>query len=933
MSSPWNTITISNKLLNSGCAFGNGKYVVVSENGTTRLYSNNAISWTSFSINGNLKAVFFGNGLFVAVGDQKIYTSSDGVNWTFITAPISIWRSGCYFRGSYYVTTADNDVHPMICSTAGSSWSYVSYSFNKILRGVICGDTLAIAITSALDYFTTTDGTNWTPRTFPAGYTGILDIAYGNGYFVAVGDPSNVLQSSDGINWVPFPKPQNKRWNKIVFGSGIFCCSIQSNNQISVSYTNGSTWTIQGPFNYSERCLCYGNGYFVAPCYDANYIKIAQTAIFGPFTIASQNVGTPSCLITDPTSSQTGSFSYTSSNTDVATISGNTITIKNAGSSVITAKQGPNSTSLGGTTTTTFTVTLLTPTITDFTLPAKQYLDPPFTLTAPSSNSTGAFTYISSNTNVATISENIVTIVGAGSSDITAIQAATSYYASGSITSTLLVSTAVPTITNFIVPAKVYGNPSFNLSTPTSNSTGAFTYTSSDIHIATIFGNTVTIVGAGQCVITATQEATINFSSGSITSTFVVSTANPNITNFNVPAKVYGDSSFILTPPSSNSSGAFTYTSSRVDVATISGSTVTIVDVGETVITATQAATTNYTSGYITAPFIVQRQNTVLGSFAVNEQMNERTIFTLQPPSSNSDAPFVFSSSNLSVATISGNLVTVLSSGSSTITARQEANHYYTAAQTSDVLNVTKQPPVITNFSFADVYFNPAFTTTVPITAPSSTSPGSFTYSSLDESVATIDPGNNLLIHANFAGTGTIRASQAATTNYLSAYVDARFTVLPISPQLGSFSVPTTTFGEPPFLVTPPSSTSDGDFTYASSNTSIAEIGHNSGLLTQIAPGSTTILCVQQATRNYLSGQISAEYTIEESTPLNPTTIESSVDLAYFIRSAAPCGQITNSENILVSASTPTWTTPVVKTITNATLDDVLILKETNNDV
>jgi hypothetical protein len=92
------------------------------------------------------------------------------------------------------------------------------------------------------------------------------------------------------------------------------------------------------------------------------------------------------------------------------------------------------------------------PTLTGFSVPAKLVGDAPFALTAPTSPSSGAFTYQSSNTSVATISGSTVTIVGAGTSTITANQAAAGAYAAGSTTATLVVTspgpqTAAPTPT------------------------------------------------------------------------------------------------------------------------------------------------------------------------------------------------------------------------------------------------------------------------------------------------------------------------------------------------------------------------------------------------------------------------------------------------------------------------------------------------------
>jgi hypothetical protein len=85
------------------------------------------------------------------------------------------------------------------------------------------------------------------------------------------------------------------------------------------------------------------------------------------------------------------------------------------------------------------TLTGMSPTITGFDDLTKTFYDANFTLNTPVSSSTGAFTYTSSDPLVATISGNIVTIVGPGSTTITATQAADGTYSTGTVTATLTV--------------------------------------------------------------------------------------------------------------------------------------------------------------------------------------------------------------------------------------------------------------------------------------------------------------------------------------------------------------------------------------------------------------------------------------------------------------------------------------------------------------
>jgi|GEM_PF-1804319 hypothetical protein len=89
-----------------------------------------------------------------------------------------------------------------------------------------------------------------------------------------------------------------------------------------------------------------------------------------------------------------------------------------------------------------FYTTQTLPTLSNFSIPSKFIGDAPFAIIPPTSNSSGAFSYMSSNPNVATISGNIITIIGGGTSTITATQAAAAPYASACITTNLTVGVA-----------------------------------------------------------------------------------------------------------------------------------------------------------------------------------------------------------------------------------------------------------------------------------------------------------------------------------------------------------------------------------------------------------------------------------------------------------------------------------------------------------
>jgi uncharacterized protein (TIGR02145 family) len=333
--------------------------------------------------------------------------------------------------------------------------------------------------------------------------------------------------------------------------------------------------------------------------------------MFGSFTLPSKEFGDAAFTITAPTSNSDGAITYSSSNSKVATISGETITIKGSGSSVITAHQAATGKYLADSVKATFAVGLSKPTLSSFIIADKKVGAAAFTIVSPKSNSTGAFTFKSNNWAVATVSGNTVTIKGVGTGSITAIQAASANFKADSVTTTFTVtapSLPKPTLGPLVLPTKKLGEATFVITNPTSNSTGLFTYKSSNTAVATVVGNYLSIKAIGTSVITAIQASSSTYSADSVKATFTVTggAIAPYIYGFTMPDKRVGDAPFTITAPTSNSTGAFTYTSSNTAVATISGNIITIKAKGQITITANQAAKGNYTAGSITAILTIE---------------------------------------------------------------------------------------------------------------------------------------------------------------------------------------------------------------------------------------------------------------------------------------------------------------------------------------
>jgi photosystem II stability/assembly factor-like uncharacterized protein len=123
---------------------------------------------------------------------------------------------------------------------------------------------------------------------------------------------------------------------------------------------------------------------------------------------------------------------FTSSDPDIASISGNTITIKGAGTVTITAtQQGNIYYKAADAVTQTLTINKATQTITFSALADKAINDDSFDLTATASSALNV-TFISSNTSIASVSGNTVTITGVGTTTITAKQPGNANYLAAS---------------------------------------------------------------------------------------------------------------------------------------------------------------------------------------------------------------------------------------------------------------------------------------------------------------------------------------------------------------------------------------------------------------------------------------------------------------------------------------------------------------------
>lgn len=404
-------------------------------------------------------------------------------------------------------------------------------------------------------------------------------------------------------------------------------------------------------------------------------------------------------------------------------------------------------------------------------LPAKTFGDNPFNVAATSSSGLPVV-MTSSDPTVAVFENGQIVIVGAGVTTIVATQAGNeNYIEAQAVSRTLRVSKANQTITMEALPAKTLADEDFQINA-TASSGLPVSLESADPSIATIVNGKVHIVSTGTVVIHATQTGDDNYNGAPAVSQTLVITKVPQAINFaELPDVTFGDEPIV--PEVAATSGlTVTLTSSNTRVASVVDGKLRINGAGSARIFARQPG-----DGYFSAAETVEQtivvakaaQTLTVDDIPAKTYGNPAFYITYQIAPSR---PVTITSSDNTIASVSGTRVTIRRAGAVEITVTQPGDNNYKAVSVSRFLEIAKAPQAITFPELPEVTIGDG---SIPLSA-SSTSFLTVTFTSDDLSVAEVGPGNVLFIHG--PGTARITANQEGNVNFLpAAPVTREFTV------------------------------------------------------------------------------------------------------------------------------------------------------------
>ena len=382
----WSYSSITN--INSSIAYGNGIYVAVASstyNAGVSVFtaphhvmtSVDGINW-SMSLGAtniqSLNKVIFGDNIFVTVGfNGTIATSADGDTWINCTVPYLDYKSVAYGNGIYVAVANGTKI---VVSSDAVNWSSVTVSSSS-WDNVAFGNGMFVATSSSYSgvmVMYSSDGNTWTPATI-TGLPQVTQMSFVNGRFIGTADKT-MITSTNGTTW-SLTAPNIGPINSIAYNGSLYI-GTRPNNQIYLSpnLVSWSTTTVPAPYSGAKSVIYMGDNKFliandffnVSDYTNINYahaplaltLNVPKIGVFNDFE-KRKDMDSNTFTITPPSSTGNGAWSFTSSNTAVATISGSTVTIKALGKTTISARQAETATYLAGGTSCVLTIRNPTP--------------------------------------------------------------------------------------------------------------------------------------------------------------------------------------------------------------------------------------------------------------------------------------------------------------------------------------------------------------------------------------------------------------------------------------------------------------------------------------------------------------------------------------------------------------------------------------------
>jgi len=230
-------------------------------NGTATLtFYGRLASGTAVLTNNGVSSITVGSGGGLGYTTVPTVTILD-TNAKFITIPTT--ASAGTTKAAYQTVSG---------ATTAAAWSQSSGSLpNGSYASIAYGLGYWVAIGGTATATRSFDGNTWNTVTIATLGAGTYSsLAYGNGYFVGIATGSNatVVSSTSGNSWAAGGNmPSTTTWTSIAYGNGRFVAIASGSKAVAYSINNGTSWLSSPaglPSSLTWTKITYGQGLFLA---------------------------------------------------------------------------------------------------------------------------------------------------------------------------------------------------------------------------------------------------------------------------------------------------------------------------------------------------------------------------------------------------------------------------------------------------------------------------------------------------------------------------------------------------------------------------------------------------------------------------------------------------------------------------------------------
>jgi len=461
--------------------------------------------------------------------------------------------------------------------------------------------------------------------------------------------------------------------------------------------------------------------------------------------------------------------------------------------------------------------------------------DVSLTATAPG----GTVVFTSNDTDICTVADSSVALVGAGTCSIQADQAGdTNHVAATPVTKTFEIAKADQAI-DFTQPDPLAVDAEQALSA-SATSGGTVTFSTDTPSVCTVNGATMTGVASGDCVIYADQSGDANYNAAPQVDRTVSIGQGAQIITFDQPDPLAVNATQDLVA-TATSGLTVEFTTDTTSVCTISGTTLTGVAAGQCVVHANQAGNADWQpADQVNRTVAIGQGGQTIDFPAPTPIAVDSTGELVATATSGLDV--TFSTDDTDVCTISGATVTGVSAGACLIKANQVGNDDWQAApQTTQALSVGQGTQTI------------AFTAPDPIAVGASESLVATATSGLTVAFSTTTPSvcsvDGTTVTGLASGDCAIQANQIGNEDWRAAAQVERTVDVGQTDQTISFTAPAEYSQYAGTLALNATSTSGLTVTFSSTTPSVCTVSGSTANLNAI--GTCIIVASQAGNANF----------------------------------------------------------------------------------